>query len=211
VVDRLAEFNLEAETKRPQLQLEDRLGPQRSYIMLDVRDRDRAVDILNELRELKGIDHVDAVRGEGDLLLQVSASDSWQLTSVSNRLQNVEGIETKWIEKVYPPELAPGLAGFAYAYQNHVVPKYSDLAEGENTTNVYLLIDVARQFFSRAYLSILFTYGVVKCEALDGCTKVIVKVSGALRADVVRHVLRKLAETDGIRRVRESTVINFDQ
>jgi hypothetical protein len=49
---------------------------------------------------------------------------------------------------------------------------------------------------------------VYRCRVVTGSTKVIVLVSQAVHPGVMRHLLRKLAEMDGILRVREATLIN---
>jgi hypothetical protein len=150
----------------------------------------------------------NAVRGgDFDLVLRVALPSEDALKALLGEVQKVEGAKLIGHEHYIMPVLSASTEEFIRHYQTVAAEVNKDYLPGQDT-NVYLMIDVDRYQMERIYTSILLTEGVYRCRVISGGSKLMVLMSHAVKAGVMRHLLRKLAEMDGILRVREATVIN---
>ena len=212
VIEALAGLNLAADTTTPAEPptpeaFEGNIG---AYIFLRVGSTERVAELYESVRHLDGVISANAVRGDFDLLVRVAVPAEDRLKEVIDLLCNKEGVNCLGYERIIEPRLGPGTEEFVKHFQTVWAEVNKDYVAGQET-NAYLIIDIDRYQFERIFTSIKLTEGVYRCRAIAGSGKLMVLMSGAVRPGVVRHLLRKLAEMNGILRVREATVINLNQ
>lgn len=210
VIACLNEFDLAATTcepvPAPPLQLLENKVCAYSFLRID--SGDRVEELYRTLREMEGVISANAVRGEFDLVLRVAVDSTEKLDELVERIRQVEGVKPVACDRIVTPMLSPTVDEFIRHYQTVWAKVNQNYIAGLGT-NAYLLIDIDRYQLERIYTSIKLTEGVHRCRVIGGGTRLMTLMSGAVRPGVVRHLLRKLAQMDGILRVREATVINL--
>jgi CheY-like chemotaxis protein len=184
-------------------------APCAAYAFLRLKDKERAAHILLDFQEMEGVEAANAVRGEYDIILRLAAGSSGALAEVLERIKRAEGVSVAAAEIVEQPHLTLEVDEFLRHYAAVSADDRAAYA-ARNETNAYLMVDLDRYHLEPIYASILLTEGVVDCQVSNGGSKLTVLMSGAVRPNVLRHVLQKLAAMDGIRRVRDATVINVE-
>jgi DNA-binding response OmpR family regulator len=179
-----------------------------AYVFLRLQDNERAGEILRELRAMDGVRVGNAVRGEYDIVLRLAADTADKLSTTAEMVKQTAGANVLAVERLEKPRLTPEVEDFVKHYESVSADDRAAYRSG-NETNAYLMIDIDRYQLERIYTSIIMTEGVISCQVSSGGAKLTVLMSGAVRPNVLRHVLQKLATMDGIRRVREATVINI--
>jgi DNA-binding response OmpR family regulator len=179
-----------------------------AYMFLRLQDNERAGEILMELRAMDGVRVGNAVRGEYDIVLRLGSDTPDKLTATIEKVKQTPGVNVLSVERLEKPRLTPEVEDFVKHYESVSADDRAAYRSG-NETNAYLMIDIDRYQLERIYTSIIMTEGVISCQVSSGGAKLTVLMSGAVRPNVLRHVLQKLATMDGIRRVREATVINI--
>jgi len=206
----LETFELECHTVSPATappipKPDDAVG---AYLFLRIDSPELAGDVYNHLRAMTGVMSANAVRGSDfDLVLRVAVPSEDTLARLLEETQRVIGATLVEHERYIKPVLSASTEEFIRHYQTVAMEVNKDYMPGQDT-NVYLMIDVDRYQMERIYTSILLTKGVYRCRVTCGGSKLMVLMSHAVQPGVMRHLLRKLAEMDGILRVREATVIN---
>lgn len=206
----LEKFTLEVHTVHPApappfTALEGAVG---AYLFFMVESPELAGSMYNTLRAMPGVISANAVRGgDFDLVLRVAVPSEEALAKLFKEAEGVDGAKLVGHERYILPVLSASTEEFVRHYQTVAAEVNKDYVPGQDT-NAYLMIDVDRYQMERIYTSILLTRGVYRCRVISGGNKLMVLMSQAVQPGVVRHLLRKLAEMDGILRVREATVIN---
>lgn len=210
LLSKLEEFELECQTVAPApappfVTPEGAVG---AYLFYRIDSAELAGSVYSSLRNKDGVISANAVRGsEFDLVLRVAVVSEEALAKLTEETQRVEGVTLVDINRYMIPMLSASTEEFVRHYQTVAAEVNKDYVPGQDT-NAYLLIDIDRYQMERIFTSILLTAGVFRCRVVNGGTKLIVLMSQAVQPGVMRHLLRKLAEMDGILRVREATVIN---
>lgn len=204
----LENFGCEVTTEQQAPPPDSLQRPQEAYMYLRLTDTERAYEILMEFRTSAGIRIANAVRGEYDIVLRLTTDTPEELHSSIEHVKQTAGIVVQATEKLEQPRLSPEVDEFIRHYES-VSAEDRAAYRVMNETNAYLMIDIDRYQIERIYSSIIMTEGVIGCQVSSGGTKLTTLMSGAVRPNVLRHVLTKLAATEGIRRVREAMVINI--
>jgi hypothetical protein len=184
--------------------------PYEAYAFLRLADRARAPEVFDRLSLLEDVRITNAVRGDFDVVLRLTAPAADALAAAMERVRRTEGANVIAMDRLEQPRLNPEVADFILHYKC-VAAEDREQYVRVHETNAYLVIDIDRYQLERVYTSIMMTEGVISCQVSDGGSKLIVMMSGAVRPEVMRHVLRKIATMDGIRRVREAPVINIHE
>jgi len=205
----IKKLKLEHDTSRPlpappMIPPDDNVG---AYIYFNIDTASGGAAAYDALRALSGVYSANAVRGEFNLVLRVAVPSPEALDKLLADAKSVPGATYVSHEHYVPAMLSAANEEFVRHYQTVAAEVNKDYLPGQDT-NAYLMIDVDRYQMERIYISILLTEGVFRCRVIGSGTKLMVLMSHAVRPGVVRHLLRKLAEMDGILRVREATVIN---
>lgn len=178
-----------------------------AYAYLRFKSRTMAAELYGQLTALPGVRFANAVKGDYDMILRLSAPSAEELTAACERVQQVPGVDAM-IDKLGRPRIGQEIETLLAHYEAVTRPD-REAYLADHPTNAYLLIDIDRYQLERIYTSIMLTEGVISCQVAANSSKLVVLMSGAVRPEVVRHVLGKIAVMDGIRRVREATVINI--
>ncbi|MBN2083380.1 response regulator [bacterium] len=205
----IGKFDLDKDTSRPLpapplTPPDDAVG---AYVYFNIDTASGGAAAYDALRALSGVRSANAVRGEFNLVLRVAVPSQDALDKLIADAKKVPGATYVSYELYVPAMLGASNEEFVRHYQTVAAEVNKDYLPGQDT-NAYLMIDVDRYQMERIYTSILLTEGVYRCRVISSGTKLMVLMSHAVRPGVVRHLLRKLAEMDGILRVREATVIN---
>ncbi len=185
--------------------------PVGAYFYIRFESLDLARELYRELSGLDGVISANAVKGEGlDLIMRVASMTMDGITALLKRVQEVDGVASARHELIVMPPLSVELQEFVGHYLSLTSQLHVDYVRGV-ATNAYLMIDIDRYQLERIYLSILLTEGVIRCRVISGFNKLMALSAGAVQPNVVRHLLGKLAQLDGIRRVREVTVVNLNE
>jgi len=204
----LGKFSFKTTTEHAEPAPETAPRQPEAYMFLRLLDNERAGEILMELRAMDGVRIGNAVRGEYDIVLRLAVDSGDKLAAAVEKVKQTAGVTVLATERLEKPRLTPEVEDFIKHYESVSAEDRAAYRTGVET-NAYLMIDIDRYQLERIYTSIIMTEGVIGCQASSGGAKLTVLMSGAVRPNVLRHVLQKLATMDGIRRVREATVINI--
>lgn len=184
--------------------------PLEAYAFLRLQSRERRAETYELYRNMPGVRFANAVKGDLDLILRLSGESADELQAAIARIKQVDGVTVLAVDKIELPRLSPEVEEFV---QHYDLVAQEDRAQyvAMNPTNAFLIVDIDRYQLERIYTSILMTEGVVSCQVAGNGSKLIALMSGAVQPEVARHILRKIAVMDGIRRVREAPVINIGE
>jgi CheY-like chemotaxis protein len=203
----LATCSFDNDTAQPVAPPAIQLGPadKRAYLMLRLSDRRRALETYDQFVGQDGIVRVEAVRGDYDIVLQAAADTMDALKAIIDRVEHTNGVRLAGYELVEAPYFDKHIMEFLqHMAQVMEDAKPADSAPGFNT---YLFIDLDRYQLERFYLALSVTSGIVSCDIAGGGSKIIVQFGTELHPESFPVLLRKMAEFDGVRRVREAAVI----
>jgi CheY-like chemotaxis protein len=207
----LFKFDLQTSTINPAPVPESATKRQlEAYAFLRLQARERWAEIYQLYRNMPGVRFADAVKGDVDLILRLSGDNADELQAAIGRVKQVEGVTVVAMDKLELPRLSPEVEEFLQHYHTialHDREQYVAL----RPTNAFLIMDIDRYQLERIYTSVVMTEGVISCQVSGYGSKLIALMSGAVQPEVARHVLRKIAVMDGIRRVREAPVINIGE
>jgi CheY-like chemotaxis protein len=207
LIQALAACSFDVDTASPVLLPEIELGPadKRAYIMLRLSDRRRALETYDQFVGQEGIVRVEAVRGEYDIVLQATASTVDGLKAVADRVGANSSVRLAGYEMAEPPYFSKHIQEFL----KHLAQVLADGKPEESAPgfNTYLFIDIDRYQLERFYMALCVTNGIVSCDIASGGSKIIVQFGTELHPESFPVLLRKMAEFDGVRRVREAAVI----
>jgi CheY-like chemotaxis protein len=178
-----------------------------AYAYLRFISRGQAAELYGLLGALPGVSFTNAVKGDYDMVLRLTAATAEELNGYCEGVKQAAGVSAV-IDKLERPRIGPEIETLLQHYEA-VAGADREAYLAHHPTNAYLLIDIDRYQLERIYASLSLTEGVISCEVAANGAKLVVLMSGAVRPEVVRHVLRKIAVMDGIRRVREAPVINI--
>jgi CheY-like chemotaxis protein len=179
-----------------------------AYIFLRLVDKERAGELYSHLRRIPGVRICNAVRDHCDLVLRLTTASMEDLNRSIETVRSVTGVAILSLERIERRRLSPEAEEFLLHYES-VSAEDRKQYKVMGDTNAYLFIDIDRYQFERIYTSIIMTKGVIGCQVSSNSSRLTVLLSGAVRPNVVRHLLQKIATMDGIRRVQEATVINM--
>lgn len=203
-------FDLSANTAAPApapdpVPYEDKVG---AYLFLQVGFQHIEATV-SALKEQKGVLSTNAVHAPDlNLILRVALPTTADLKELLTAVGAIPSVKLVGHEVIGEPQLSRGMDEFVRHYQPVKEAANVDFVAGVDT-NVYLFIDIDRYQIERIYMSLLLTIGVIRCRVISGGNKLVVLASGAIQPNVTRHLLGKLAEMDGVKRVREARVINI--
>lgn len=210
LLEELARFDFSTSTIDAEPVIQAAAAPQfEAYAYLRFKAKSQAAELFGQLSALPGVRFASAVKGDFDMILRLSAASADELALQCEHVRQVQGV-VALIDKLEPPRIGREIESLLAHYEA-VSGAEREAHLAEHPTNAYLLIDIDRYQLERIYTSVMLTEGVVSCQVAGGGSKLVVLMSGAVRPEVVRHVLGKIAVMDGIRRVREATVINIGE
>lgn len=207
LIDALAICSFDVDTAEPVAPPAIELGPRnkRAYLMLRLADRRRALETYDMFVGQDGIACVEAVRGDYDIVLQAAAENVDGLKAVINQVEHNSSVRMAGYELVERPQFSKHIQEFLQHLAQVLV---DEKPEGEQPGfNTYLFIDLDRYQLERFFLALSVTRGIVSCDIASGGSKIIVQFGTELHPEAFPVLLRKMAEFDGVRRVREAAVI----
>lgn len=198
-------YNTDTGKPAPAPDFELGYGDHRCYLLLRLRDRKRAMEMYESFLGVDGIASVEAVRGDYDLVLQIRGQSVDEMKSAIAVAEKSDGVRLIGQERVEKPYFSRHFTEFLKHYYQMEAER--DGAEEEPGFSTYLFIDIDRYQLERFYAALCVTRGIVRCDIASGGSKVIVQFGTEIAPDALPVLLRKMAEFDGVRRVREAAVI----
>jgi nitrate reductase NapAB chaperone NapD len=180
-----------------------------AYLTIRITDPDRSLEVYNRLSALEGVEHVDAVRGDVDLIVLAQAHSQPGIQDFFNRVRAIPGIEVASLSPVERPRIDRDVTEFIDVYQKAVKAPAQQAPRKQGGTTSYIIVDIDKDAIQQIFTTVFFIDEVVFCDVIEGGTKLVGMVIGQSAVGRTPHIIEKISQIDGVLRVREAKVIRI--
>jgi len=180
-----------------------------AYLTLRITDPSRSLDALAQLSDLDGVESVDAVRGDVDIILFAQASSQTEIEALFERVKKIAGIEVVSLSSVERPKVDRDVGEFVDVYKKAVKSGSQQVARKQSGTTSYIIVDIDKDAIQQIFTTVFFIDEVVFCDVIDEGTKLVGMITGQSAVGSTPHIIEKISEIDGVLRVREAKVIKI--
>ncbi|MBU0504840.1 response regulator [bacterium] len=180
-----------------------------SYLTLRIHDKDKDVQILNKLNEMKGVVSCDAVHGDVDIILLVHATSEEGLQNVYDNIKAVDGINIVSLSPVERVKLDRDVGEFIEIYKKAVkeavqkdMPKFSG-------TKSYVIVDIDKDSLQQVFATLFFLDEVVFCDVVDDVSRLIGIINESGAVGKTSRIIEKLSQINGVLRVNSAKIIKI--
>ncbi|MBD3235136.1 MAG: response regulator [Candidatus Eisenbacteria bacterium] len=199
-------------TLEPATQEAEPLGGRESvsaYMTIRITDPAKSMEVFNQLNALEGVEHVDAVRGDVDLIVLAQASSEEDIRSFFERVKSIEGIEVPSLSPVERPKIDRDVNEFIDVYQKAVKASAQQTPRKQLGTTSYIIVDIEPDAIQQIFTTVFFIDEVIFCDVIEGGRQLVGMVTGQSAVGRTPHIIEKIREIDGVLRVREAKIIKM--
>lgn len=180
-----------------------------AYLTIRITDPDKSLDVYNQLSALDGVEHVDAVRGDVDLIVLAQAHSQEGIQDFFKRVRAIPGIEVASLSPVERPKIDRDVHEFIDVYQRAVKSSAKETPRKQSGTTSYIIVDIDKDAIQQIFTTVFFIDEVVFCDVIEGGTKLVGMVIGQSAVGRTPHIIERISQIDGVLRVREAKVIRI--
>jgi len=179
-----------------------------AYLTIRITDTARSMEIFNELHKMEGIQKCEAVRGDFDIIVLAQGSSEDEVKAVFEKIGGMEGVEIASMSPVERPKLDRDVNEFVKVYAQAMKQPAQVKSAMQPGTMSYIIVDIDPNAIQQIFTTVFFIDDVIFCDVIEEGKKLV----GMITSEGVGRkstILEKLNEIDGVRRVREATVIKL--
>lgn len=179
-----------------------------AYLTIRITDPARSMEIFNELHKMEGIQKCEAVRGDFDIIVLAQGSSEDEVKAVFEKIGRMEGVEIASMSPVERPKLDRDVDEFVKIYAQAMKQPAQVKSAMQPGTMSYIIVDIDPNAIQQIFTTVFFINDVIFCDVIEEGKKLV----GMITSEGVGRkstILEKLNEIDGVRRVREATVIKL--
>ena len=179
-----------------------------AYLTIRITDPARSMEIYNELYNMEGVQKCEAVRGDFDIIILAQASSEDGIKTLFDRIGKMAGVEIASLSPVERPKLDRDVDQFVKVY-SEAMKQPAQLKSGKQPGTIsYIIVDIDPNTIQQIFTTVFFIDEVIFCDVIEDGRKLV----GMITSEGVGRkstILERLNEIDGVRRVREATVIKL--
>lgn len=182
-----------------------------AYALVKLAPGAQRADVFRRLYFLEHVVYCDAVRGDHDLVLLLSAPEHVDLQQRAEAaISAIPGVEALQIVALRKPRISAAIAEFISQYERHhrAAPEHGRAA-GEDQVLAYALVEVDNVELESTYPTLYFTEGVVSCDATRGGVDLVLLLQAPSFKQLERLVEARLRATRGVLRARLLPIIEM--
>jgi nitrate reductase NapAB chaperone NapD len=179
-----------------------------AYLTIRITDPARSMEIFNDLHKMEGVQKCEAVRGDFDIIVLAQGSSEEEVKAVFERIGKMEGVEIASMSPVERPKLDRDVDEFVKIYAQAMKQPGQVKSAMQPGTMSYIIVDIDPTAIQQIFTTVFFIDDVIFCDVIEEGKKLV----GMITSEGVGRkstILEKLNEIDGVRRVREATVIRL--
>ena len=179
-----------------------------AYLTIRITDPARSMEIFNELHKMEGVQKCEAVRGDFDIIVLAQGSSEDEVKAVFEKIGKMEGVEIASMSSVERPKLDRDVDEFVKIYAQAMKQPSQVKSAMQPGTMSYIIVDIDPNAIQQIFTTVFFINDVIFCDVIEEGKKLV----GMITSEGVGRkstILEKLNEIDGVRRVREATVIKL--
>jgi CheY-like chemotaxis protein len=179
-----------------------------AYLTIRISDPARSMEIFNELHNMEGVQKCEAVRGDFDIIVLIQGSSEDEVKAVFERIGKMDGVEIASMSAVERPKLDREVDEFVKIYAQAMKQPAQVKSAMQPGTMSYIIVDIDPNAIQQIFTTVFFIDDVIFCDVIEEGRKLV----GMITSEGVGRkstILEKLNEIDGVRRVREATVIKL--
>jgi CheY-like chemotaxis protein len=179
-----------------------------AYLTIRITDPARSMEIFNDLHKMEGVQKCEAVRGDFDIIVLAQGSSEEEVKSVFKKIGEMEGVEVASMSSVERPKLDRDVDEFVKIYSQAMKQPAQVKSAMQPGTMSYIIVDIDPNAIQEIFTTVFFIDDVIFCDVIEEGKKLV----GMITSEGVGRkstILEKLNEIDGVRRVREATVIKL--
>ncbi len=203
-------------TTSTQVAVEEAVAPQQSvssYALIKLR---KDADFFETHRKLYFMDNVvycDATKGDYDIFLLMQSASIEACKAFCNNLTNeIEAIEAVDFLEVGIPVLDSSLKNVIETVEQHnqdeniIADNPRDLSQKLCS---YVLLEIEREKLDKIYPVLRLNENIVYCDYTSGKYNLVLLVSGDYFSGIDKFIENKIANIDGVLKIKEYPVINL--
>jgi CheY-like chemotaxis protein/nitrate reductase NapAB chaperone NapD len=179
-----------------------------AYLTIRITDPARSMEIFNGLHKMEGVQKCEAVRGDFDIIVLAQGSSEDEVRTVFEKIGKMEGVEVASMSPVERPKLDRDVDEFVKIYSQAMKQPAQVKSAMQPGTMSYIIVDIDPNAIQQIFTTVFFIDDVIFCDVIEEGKKLV----GMITSEGVGRkstILEKLNEIDGVRRVREATVIKL--
>jgi CheY-like chemotaxis protein len=179
-----------------------------AYLTIRIADQARSMEIFNELHKMEGVQKCEAVRGDFDIIVLAQGSSEDEVKAIFEKIGKMEGVEIASMSPVERPKLDRDVDEFVKIYSQAMKQPAQVKSAMQPGTMSYIIVDIDPNAIQQIFTTVFFIDDVIFCDVIEEGRKLV----GMITSEGVGRkstILEKLNEIDGVRRVREATVIKL--
>ena len=180
-----------------------------TYITVRITDPMRSMDIFKQLYQLPGVQRCEAVRGDFDIIIFAQAGSAGDIATLKERIAAMDGVQIASSSAVERPKLDRDVNEFIRLYSQAVKAHALTSPSKQPGTTSYIIVDIDKNAIQQIFTTVFFIDEVVFCDVIENGTKLVGMVTGQGAVGKMPRIVEKLAQIDGVLRVREATVIKL--
>jgi len=180
-----------------------------AYLTLKIQDPTQSMNIFNTLYNMEGVQSVDAVRGDVDIILLGQAGSQEEISQLFDRVSKIEGLEVASMSSIERPKLDRDVDEFIKIYQKAVKQSGQESAKRTPSINSYVIVDIDKDAIQQIFTTVFFIDEVLFCDVIEGGTKLVGMITGQGAVGRTPRIIEKLNQIEGVLRVREAQVIRI--
>jgi CheY-like chemotaxis protein len=179
-----------------------------AYLTIRITDPARSMEIFNDLHKMEGVQKCEAVRGDFDIIVLAQGSSEDEVKDVFDKIGKMDGVEVASMSPVERPKLDRDVDEFVKIYAQAMKQPAQVKSAMQPGTMSYIIVDIDPNAIQQIFTTVFFINDVIFCDVIEEGKKLV----GMITSEGVGRkstILEKLNEIDGVRRVREATVIKL--
>lgn len=180
-----------------------------SYLSLSIKDSSKDMEVYEKIADFPGVVSCDAVWGDVDIICILNAESEPKMEKLLGKIAAIDGVEVVSTCRVDRPRLDGDVREFIEVYRNTVKADHLEKMSEDSVTKSYVIVDIDPGCIQQVFTTLVFLDEVLVCDVADDGKKVISVVSELGAFGKTPRILEKLAQIDGVLRVKQANIINL--
>ena len=184
--------------------------PEAAYLAIRVEERERRLELLNDIRKMEGVKRCDAVRGGFDIVVAAQGFARDQIERLKERISSLKGVEIVFVHDVSRPEFDRELKEFISVYSREVKTRDAKMERKLSGRTCCIFADIDKNELERIFVTVFSNDEVLFCDATNEGWGLAAWLETGEAVGVTPRIIEKLGRIDGVLRVREAEVIRLE-
>jgi CheY-like chemotaxis protein/nitrate reductase NapAB chaperone NapD len=180
-----------------------------AYLTLRITAPEKNLEVFNQLSQLEGVETLDAVRGDVDVIILAQSSSQAGIQKLFERVKAIPGVEVASLSAIERPKIDRDINDFIDTYRKAVKADAQQAVGKQRGTTSYIIVDIDKDAIQQIFTTVFFIEEVVFCDVIENGTKLVGMITGRGAVGRAPRIIEKISQIDGVLRVREAKVIKL--